>query len=311
MNETSHHVPILLRPIIDFLIQRVTDGAGSAHPTPPIEGVFIDCTLGGGGHTRALLDALNALHSRHRVIAFDQDPEAIARGRQRFGAELDRGELEIHHRPFSQLLDAVGGRPIIGLMADLGVSSDQIDSRERGFSFRYPAPLDMRMNTQTGLPLSKWLETISESELADVLWKYGEERLSRKIARRFIERRQRGEFPNDTQALGDLIASCYPPAQRHGRIHPATRSFQALRIAVNHELEELQTLIGKIFPAVAPRAHLAILSFHSLEDRLVKEEFRKSDSYELPSRKAIQADDAEVAQNPRSRSAKLRLAIKI
>ena len=146
--------------------------------------------------------------------------------------------------------------------------------------------------------------------MADLIWKYGEERLSRKIARRIIDRRERGELPSDTKSLAELIAGVFPPAQRHGRIHPATRTLQAFRIVVNHELEELETLIGKIFPAVEIGGRIAILAFHSLEDRLVKEELRRRDDYELPSRKAIQASDDEIEENSRSRSARLRLAIK-
>jgi 16S rRNA (cytosine1402-N4)-methyltransferase len=167
------------------------------------------------------------------------------------------------------------------------------------------------MNPSQGQPLSECLKHWNETELADIIWKYGEERESRKIARRIIEHRQRGTLPTDTKTFADLIASSFPPAQRHGRIHPATRTFQALRIAVNHELDELETLIGKIFPAVETGGRIAILSFHSLEDRRLKTEFHQRDRYELPSRKAIQASDEEVEQNPRSRSAKLRLAVKL
>ncbi|MBS1959742.1 MAG: 16S rRNA (cytosine(1402)-N(4))-methyltransferase RsmH [Bdellovibrionales bacterium] len=307
MSETTRHIPILLDPITDFLTQGLT-----ALSSDKKAGVVVDCTLGGGGHTASLLQKIRALNNTvgHKVLAIDQDPDAIRRGKVKFEREIKSGLLEIHHIPFSHALDAIGNRPIYGLMADLGVSSDQIDSESRGFSFRYPASLDMRMNTTTGQPLSTMLQTWSEVQIADLLFKYGEERLSRKIARRIVDRRETNELPQNTKGLAELIASSFPPAQRHGRIHPATRSFQAFRIAINHELDELETLIGKIFPAVEPGGHLAILSFHSLEDRMVKEELRKRELYELPSRKAIQAPDQEVEENPRSRSARLRLAIK-
>lgn len=307
MTETSRHVPILLDPITDFLTEGLPLLPADARP-----GVIVDCTLGGGGHTASLLQKIRAHDNaaKHKVLATDQDPDAIQRAKIRFEAELREGRLEIHHSPFSRVLDAVGDRPIYGLMADLGISSDQIDSETRGFSFRYPAPLDMRMNPTAGHSLGELLATWSETELADLLWKYGEERLSRKIARRIVDRRERGELPKDTLELANLIGSAFPPAQRHGRIHPATRSFQAFRIVVNRELEELETLIAKILPAVQVGGRVAILAFHSLEDRLVKEELRKRDDYELPSRKAIQASDEEVDANSRSRSARLRLAIK-
>jgi 16S rRNA (cytosine1402-N4)-methyltransferase len=168
----------------------------------------------------------------------------------------------------------------------------------------------MRMNPSRGIPLSQWLESVGETELSDVIWRYGEERFSRKIARRIIDLRSQGQLPNDTEALANAIRSVFPPALRHGGLHPATRTFQALRIEINEELKELEFLIGSIFGQVAPGGRLAILSFHSLEDRLVKEEFRKRELYELPFKKPLQADEREIEANPRSRSAKLRLAVR-
>lgn len=313
MNSTSHHISILLQPITDFLIEGIRELPAQSTP-----GVLVDCTFGGGGHTRALLEGLQQLRKQDpsgaaenvKVLATDQDPEAITRGRIQFAPYLESGQLELHHQAFSTVLSAVGSRPIYGITADLGISSDQIDSDQRGFSFRFPAPLDMRMNTTQGSPLSECFQRWSEAEIADILWNYGEERASRKIARRLIEARQKQTLPQDTQSLAQLIAGCLPPAQRHGRIHPATRSFQAFRIAINGELDELDTLIRTVFSRVVDGGRLAVLSFHSLEDRRLKQEFHQRDEYELPQRKAIQADEAELEQNPRSRSAKLRLAIK-
>ncbi len=255
---------------------------------------------------------MKALHlnMKHRVLGLDRDPDAIARAKIRFENEIRCGELEVVHSSFSQGLAAVNNRPIYGIMADLGISSDQIDSETRGFSFRYPAPLDMRMNTHNDNSLADLLATITETELSDLIWKYGEERFSRKIARKLIDLRSKNEFPKDTLRLADAIASVFPPPMRHKRMHPATQTFQALRIAVNEELLELEILVQKILPAVHTGGRIAVLAFHSLEDRVVKETLRNQELYSLPSRKAIQASDEEIEANPRSRSAKLRFAIR-
>lgn len=305
--DSSHHIPILLDQIADFLV----DGLAQL-PSDSAPGVLIDCTLGGGGHTSRILEKMraNPTLTHHKILGVDRDPDAIVRNERKFEAEIRNGEMEIVHSSFSNALKAVNGRPIYGILADLGISSDQIDSQTRGFSFRYPAPLDMRMNTTTGISLREMLMEIGETELADLIWKYGEERFSRKIARKIIDLRARNELPETTSGLADAIASVFPPPMRHKKIHPATQTFQAFRIAVNQELEELETLISTIFPAVTQQGRIAILSFHSLEDRMVKTEFHQRDKYDLPSRKAIQADDDEVARNSRARSAKLRLAVK-
>jgi len=305
--DSSHHIPILLDPIADFLVDGLAQLPSDAAP-----GIVIDCTLGGGGHTSRILEKMRANPAlmHHKILGGDRDPDAIARNQRKFEAEIRNGEMEIVHSSFSDALKAVNGRPIYGILADLGISSDQIDSQTRGFSFRYPAPLDMRMNTTTGISLRELLMETGETELADLIWKYGEERFSRKIARKIIDLRARNELPETTSGLADAIASVFPPPMRHKKIHPATQTFQAFRIAVNQELDELETLISTIFPAVTPQGRIAILSFHSLEDRMVKTEFHQREKYELPSRKAIQADEEEVARNSRARSAKLRLAVR-
>jgi len=304
---TSHHIPILLEPIADFLIAGLRSLPSESPP-----GIIIDCTLGGGGHTARILEKMNEDPSllKHCVLGIDQDPQAIARNLIKFEKEIQSKNLEVVHSSFSEAIQHLKGRPIYGLLADLGISSDQIDSETRGFSFRFPAPLDMRMNIHSGTPLRERLLTASETEISDWIWKYGEDRFSRKIARKIVEMRTQNRLPETTSALAEAIASVFPPPMRHKRMHPATQSFQAFRIMVNEELKELETLIEKVFPAVHTGGHLAILSFHSLEDRLVKTEFHDRDRYELPSRKAIQADDQEVEKNSRARSAKLRLAIK-
>ncbi len=302
-HSTARHIPILLDPITHFL----KEGAQALLPNSP-SGIILDCTFGGGGHTARLLECVQT--TTHCVLSLDRDPEAIERGKIRFADEIATGKLELVQRPFSQALEAVGERPIYGLLADLGISSDQIDSETRGFSFRFPAPLDMRMNPTTGRSLSEWLHVAGETEIADVIWKYGEERLSRKIAKRLVFLRDHHELPDDARSLADTIAKVFPPHLRFNRTHPATQTFQAFRIFLNQELEELEILIQRILPKVYSGGRIAILSFHSLEDRMVKEALRNVELYSLPQRKAIQPTEEEILTNPRSRSAKLRLAVK-
>lgn len=306
-NSSTRHIPILLDPITDFLVEGLT-----LLPDSAPAGVILDCTLGGGGHSARLLQKMEQYPKamKHRIVGVDQDLEAIARDQIRFKEALTSKKIEIHHSPFSRALDVVQDRPLYGVLADLGISSDQIDSESRGFSFRFDSPLDMRMNKSKGVSLEEYLMDVSETELADVLWKYGEERFSRKIARKLIDHRSKNTLPKTTKTLAEMIASSFPPALRHKGIHPATKSFQALRIELNQELKELETLLEKILPHVATGGHIAILSFHSLEDRLVKTCLRNKDLFDLPTRKAIQADDQEVDDNSRSRSAKLRFAIR-
>ena len=303
----TRHIPILLEPITDFLVEGICALPEAAEP-----GLILDCTMGGGGHTFRMIEKFRALPNaqKWRVLGVDRDPDAIRRNQERYASEIQAGFLEIHHGSFSESMKFIQNRPVYGLLADLGISSDQIDSDTRGFSFRFKAPLDMRMNTTRGVPVSEWLKSVSETELADVIWKYGEERFSRKIARKIMDLRSKGQLPEDTEALSEAIKSVFPPHLRHQGLHPATRTFQALRIEINEELKELETLIHSIFPAVSSAGRLAILSFHSLEDRLVKEEFRKKELYDLPNKKPIQADEAEIEANSRSRSAKLRMAIR-
>lgn len=307
----TRHIPILLEPITDFLVQGLT----SIPPTEPA-GILLDCTLGGGGHSARILEKIAIASTqhpsilRHTLVGIDQDPDAIERNRIRFSTELERQKIELHHVAFEHALMAAKGRPIYGILADLGVSSDQIDSEHRGFSFRFPAPLDMRMNPAQGLSLYEYLLQASETELADIIWKYGEERWSRKIARRLVSLREQGNLPKTSSELAESIAQVFPPPLRFKRTHPATQTFQAFRIFLNRELEQLEFLIHSILPKVEGQGRIAILTFHSLEDRLVKHALRNADLYDLPSRKAIEAPDSEVEANSRSRSAKLRLAIR-
>ncbi len=199
------------------------------------------------------------------------------------------------------------GMQFDGIIADLGVNSYQLDTPTRGFSFRHSAPLDMRMNLQQSLSAADIINTWDEGELADIFFHYGEERLSRRIARRIVQNRP---FETTTQ-LADVIASCYPSKSRYGRIHPATRVFQALRIAVNQELTALETFLSRAPQWLKLGGRIGVISFHSLEDRRVKQSFKSDSGLQVLTKKPIQAQALEIADNPRSRSAKLRLAERI
>ncbi|OFZ21889.1 MAG: 16S rRNA (cytosine(1402)-N(4))-methyltransferase [Bdellovibrionales bacterium GWB1_55_8] len=298
------HIPILVEPIIDALLAPLRALSEEADPQ-----WLVDCTLGGGGHTAALLAALasDPKLRRHKLLSIDRDPSAIARAAERFETELSAGRLEIVHSPFGSAADLVRSRPVAGLMADLGFSSDQMNDPARGFSFQTEGPLDMRLDPSRGQSAREFLSRIPERELEEVLSKYGEERFSRRIAGAIVEHRRKHGPPSTTRELSDVVVRAVPPNMRHGRIHAATRTFQAIRIAVNEELEELDCLLKRVILGVKPGGRVAILSFHSLEDRMVKHAFRSAPFKPLH-KKPIEADDEEVRRNPRARSAKLRIA---
>lgn len=312
MSATTRHVPILVEPIVSALIEAAER---SSHG-----GWLVDATLGGGGHAQALLERLDerGLAGRVRLLACDQDPEALERAGVRLQAWIERGQCELVRSRMSELADRVGDRVVVGLLADLGFSSDQIEAGERGLSFQLDGPLDMRMDPSRSQTAWDLLNTASEVELARILYEYGEERFSRRIAARAVLDRASGRLPSRTHEFAQWVGRCYPAAARHGRrgggkagrgLHPATRTFQALRIAVNDELVELDTLLGRAILKVIPGGRVAILSFHSLEDRRVKETFsRGSRHWRALTRKPVVATDEEVVANPRSRSARLRIA---
>jgi 16S rRNA (cytosine1402-N4)-methyltransferase len=262
---------------------------------------LIDCTLGGGGHSALLL----AAHPGLELIGLDQDATARSAAAEALAPYADRVTIVA-----SNFADFVPGGPVDGVLADLGVSSPQLDVASRGFSFRLAGPLDMRMNIAAGETAAELIDRLEESELADLIYAYGEERLSRRIARRIKEQGPWSDpsRPRDTAELAYLVAGCHPPSARRGRIHPATRTFQALRIAVNRELEVLERLLRQAPDWLAPGGVLAIISFHSLEDRRVKQAFLADERLERISRRAIKASEREQEANPRSRSARLRLA---
>jgi len=305
---TTVHVPILAGPITDALIEPFRKLPEDAPPH-----WIVDCTLGGGGHTAEFLKALaqDPKTQRHKVLAIDQDEKAVARAKDRFAAELVQGRLELQHRRFSEAADLIRERPTLGLLADLGFSSDQLEDPSRGLSFQWEGPLDMRLDPSRGLSCREYLSQVTENELDRVLREYGEERFSRRIASAIVTKRRERELPKTTKELSDLIIRALPPFARKGRIHAATRTFQALRIAVNGELEELDQLLENGISGLQPGGRAAIISFHSLEDRKVKQAFKQSTTFEPLTKKPIEADDEEIRRNPRSRSAKLRIAERI
>ncbi len=303
--EAGQHVPVLLET---FLAE-----------VSPVRGLWLDATLGGGGYTRALLDA-----GAEAVIALDRDPEAIAQAQtwaQAYGARL-----RLHEARFSRL-DEFAPRPLAGVVLDLGVSSMQLDAPERGFSFLRDGPLDMRMDKE-GPSAADLVNTLPEDALADLLFHYGEERAARRIARAIVKARAKAPIRR-TGELATLIAACLPP-RRKGDIHPATRSFQALRIAVNAELTELAQALTAAERALAPGGILGVIAFHSLEDRIVKRFFKRASAainpldapaaahrsspkpcaprFEILTKRPLLPSAKEIARNPRARSAKLRLA---
>ena len=283
------HVPVLADVVLE-----------AAEQLPRKEGVLIDATLGGGGHSALLLER----HPGLRLIGLDQDPTARAAAAERLAPFGDRVQIVA-----TNFADYEPDEPALMVMADLGVSSPQLDVAERGFSFRLDGPLDMRMDDSgEAETAAELIERLEENELADLIYGYGEERLSRRIARRIkADLASEGAY-SGTAALAYAVAGCYPPKARRGRIHPATRTFQALRIAVNDELGALDRLLDQAPGWLEPEGVLGIISFHSLEDRRVKTAFLKDERLQRITRKPLVATPEEEERNPRSRSAKWRLA---
>jgi 16S rRNA (cytosine1402-N4)-methyltransferase len=272
---------------------------------PSRGGLFVDCTVGLGGHSRALLEAGAA-----RLLALDRDPEALRRAAEALAAWRDRVEL-VHadYRDLEQVLEARGIAVIDGALADLGVSSMQLDAEGRGFSFRRDEPLDMRMDQSAGQTVAELLVNVEEEDLANVIFQFGEERFSRRIARAIVHAR-RVEPVNTTGRLAQIVRGAIP-RRGYQRIDPATRTFQALRIWVNRELEGLDTFLAHATRRLSAGARLAVITFHSLEDRIVKHAFRAlaagEAALQVLTRKPVVPGDAEVARNARARSAKLRV----
>jgi 16S rRNA (cytosine1402-N4)-methyltransferase len=269
---------------------------------------LVDATVGAGGHARLLAERIAPAG---RLIGLDRDAAMLELARPRL-AGLPVTLVQASFDQLGQVLDDLGIAAVDGVLADLGVCSDQLDDPARGLSFSQPGPLDMRLNPEVGAPASDLLRRLSERDLADLIWRYGEERHSRRIARRIVEERKRNPLET-TEQLAELVRRCVPrPPRERGRrrpaIDPATRVFQALRIAVNDELGALEGLLAALPGCVRPGGRAALISFHSLEDRPIKQAFRQKDIWEPLTRKPVVAGEEEVARNPRARSAKLRAA---
>jgi len=288
----SIHIPVLTAEVLAALDPRPGE-------------VFVDGTLGGGGHTRLLAERVGPTGC---VIALDQDPQAIAR------AEVDLAGLPIkvsqsNFCELPEVFEAAGVESVRGIILDLGFSSDQLADQERGFSFDSEGPVDLRFDPERGAPAWKLLARLRAENLADIIFQYGEERFSRRVARAIVEQRQH-EPIRTAQQLARLVRSCVPPSKHH-RIDSATRTFQALRIAVNHELASLEHALRRLPDCLAVGGKLAIISFHSLEDRRVKNAFRDDSRLCVLTRKPIRPTDAEIAQNPCAGSARMRVAQRV
>ncbi len=289
---------------------------------PKAAGVYLDGTLGGAGHARLILKAAPAI----RLIGLDRDPAALQKAAEVLAPFAE--QVSLHHATFSEagsILAELGIEKLDGMLLDLGVSSHQLDTPERGFSFRHDAPLDMRMNPQAGQTAADVLNLLDEQELARIFFTYGEERYSRRIARRIVEQRKVQPLTR-TKELAELVRQAVPGGQRPARIHPATRVFQALRIYINEELEQVETGVAAAVDLLKPGGRLVVISFHSLEDRIVKRIFRerakgcvcpprlpvcqcgKTAEVKVLTRKGARASVNEIEINARSRSAVLRAA---
>ena len=289
MAERPVHVPVLLDEIITL-----------GDPQPGQK--WIDGTAGGGGHSNAILERVG---ETGKLLAIDRDPAAASRLHESLPGE--RAVVRCaSYDDAPELVDELGWSEVHGILLDLGLSSDQLSDRARGFSFAGDGELDMRFDPTSGEPAWQWLERASERELADTIYRYGEERFSRRIARRIVEQRHR-EPLRSPLALRELIHRCVPGA-RHARIDPATRTFQALRIVVNDELGILERALQRLPDLLAAHGRLLVISFHSLEDRIVKYAFRGDSRLDVVTRKPVMAGQLELETNNRSRSAKLRVA---
>jgi 16S rRNA (cytosine1402-N4)-methyltransferase len=285
----TQHVPVMAQEVLEWL-------------RPAAGQTIVDGTLGGGGHTRLLAEKVGPTGS---VIALDRDPAAVDRAAEEL-RELPMRAVAANYSDLPELLAGLNVNAVDGILLDLGLSSDQLADADRGFSFHSSGQLDLRFDRTRGEPAWKLVGRLSAEHLADLIYKYGEERFSRRIARRIVEVRK----ANPIQTADELarVVRGAVPRSRDERIDPATRTFQALRIAVNEELKWLEVALRRFPDCLRPGGRLAVISFHSLEDRLVKDAFRDDARLTVMTRRPLRPSENEVAANPRSRSAKLRVA---
>lgn len=307
----EYHVPALLTEAIELLLVQP-------------DGVYVDATLGGGGHARAILDRLGP---NGRLLGLDQDADSLERAAEwatPYGNQLMLARVNFEN--LATALDEAGVSRLDGALFDLGVSSHQLDVPDRGFSFRTGGPLDMRMDRRQELSAEDIVQTWAEQDIAGILWKFGEERHGRRIARAIVRERKNIK---DTADLASVVRHAMPPTRGKERIHPATRTFQALRIAVNREMDVLAAGLNEAVDRLAPGGRIAVIAWHSLEDRIVKEIFRERStgcicpprlpvcrcghaaSLQLVTRKPVAPSEQEIAANPRARSARLRVAERV
>ena len=301
---STPHRPVLYQQTIEYL-------------APKSPGLYLDCTAGAGGHSEGILQASSP---NGLLLALDLDPLAISLTQTRLAPFGERANVvQASYVEAAGILQRMGWNALDGILMDLGVSSMQLDQQARGFSFRYDAPLDMRFDPNKGPSAADLLNSLSEKDLADLIWKYGEDRFSRRIARKIVENRPL----RTTFQLAELVRSASGASK--GKIDPATRTFQAIRIAVNDELNAIEKAIPSLIALLKPKGRLAVISFHSLEDRLVKKAFRRESidclcppeqllctcghqaSVKILTNKLVTASEEEIAGNPRARSAKLRV----
>lgn len=309
MQMATTHVPVLLNESIQGL--RIKS-----------DGTYIDCTFGRGGHSQVLLENLS---DQGRLFVLDQDLSAVSCAEEKLGGDA---RVKIFHESFANLKTVASQNDLYlnvdGVFFDLGVSSPQLDVAQRGFSFSHDGPLDMRMNTSSGYTAAEWLAQVSINELITVLREYGEERYAKKIASKILQQQQH-EAIKTTKRLAEIVKACYPPSYKG--VHPATRTFQAIRIAVNQEMKALQLGLAAAFDVLKDGGRLVVISFHSLEDRMVKRFIRDTkqedmlpaklpvmpefNNYLTPVGKLVRPSEQEINVNPRSRSARLRIAEKV
>ena len=286
--KTTCHVPVLLEEVLRWL-----------EPRPGQ--VVVDGTVGGAGHA---VELARRVAPSGQLVALDRDPQAVRLATNRL-AELPARVIQASYAELPEVLRQLGLSGVDAVLLDLGLSSDQLADPQRGFSFQSAGELDLRYDPASGEPAWRLLEHLSERKLADLIYRYGEERHSRRIARAIVQRRSRAPLRTAAE-LAELVAAAVPRSRQ--RIHPATRTFQALRIAVNRELEHLEQALRVLPECLRPGGRLAIISFHSLEDRLVKHAFRDDARLEVLTRRVVRPGPEEVARNPRARSARLRVA---